>query len=148
MLTIYVDADGCPVKEEVYRVADRYQLSVFVVSNAFMRVPGGARYRFVRVGVDFDAVDDWIAEHIKAGDLAITTDIQLAARCLKRGARALAPKGHEFSEDNIGEALASRELSEELRQMGLHTGGPAPFAKKDRSRFLQQMDVIVNSIRG
>ncbi len=145
MLEIYIDADGCPVKEEVYRVARRHGLKVYVVSNSSMSVPLGERIEQVVVGGRFDAADDWIAERIGKGDIAITADIPLAARCLEKGARALSPKGHPFTEDSIGDALASRELMSQLRQAGLATGGPAPRTKQDRSRFLASLEEAVRA---
>ena len=147
MLEIYIDADGCPVKEEVYRVAQRYALMVYVVSNGFMRVPRDDRIRQIVVGKGFDEADDWIAEHIQPGDVAVTADIELAARCLDRGARVLGPKGRMFTEDSIGDALATRALMDQIRQTGEITGGPAPMGRKDRSRFLSRLDEIVNAIR-
>lgn len=147
MLDIYVDADACPVKEETYRVAARYELTVYVVSNTWMQTPERGRVELVEVGDGLDAADDWIAEHAGAGDIVITADIPLAARCLPRGARVLDGKGREFSADSIGSALAQRELLSELREMGTITGGPAPFEAKDRSRFLGRLDHIVQALR-
>lgn len=147
MHTIFIDADGCPVKEEVYRVAKRYRLTVRVVANRHLNLPPSTLIQPVIVSDGFDAADDWIAEHAEAGDVVITADIPLAARCLEQGARVLGTKGREFTEDSIGDALASRELSQTLREMGLTTGGPAPMAKKDRSRFLSRLDEIINTIK-
>lgn len=147
MLQIYVDADGCPVKEEVYRVARRYRMTVHVVANKVLRTPPDPLVRPVRVDGGFDAADDWIAEHCGPGDVVVTTDVPLASRCVKAGARVLGPKGREFTEASVGEALATRDLKEQLRQMGVETGGPAAFAPKDRSRFLQKLDEIVNALR-
>ncbi len=147
MLDIYIDADACPVKDEVYRVAQRYGLKVFVVSNNGMRVPGGDWLEAVVLPAGFSTVDDWIAERAGAGDIVITADIPLAERCLQKGARVLGPKGHVFTEDSIGEALATRALMEELRQMGAATGGPAPMAKQDRSRFLSRLDETIQAVR-
>jgi len=144
---IYVDADGCPVKDEVYRVAQRYGLAVHVVANKTLRVPLQPNVRAVRVDGGFDAADDWIAERAGAGDIVVTTDVPLAARCVKRGARALGPKGREFTEESIGDALATRDLMDHLRQMGVETGGPAAFEAKDRSRFLQKLDELIHTIR-
>ena len=146
MHTIYIDADACPVKEEVYRVARRYAMPVAVVSRFPMRGPGEPLVRLV-VEADFGAVDDWIAEQAGAGDIVITTDIPLAARCLEKSASVLSPKGHPFTEDDIGEALAIRGLMETLRQDGSVTGGPAPMATKDRSRFLAKLDETINAVR-
>ena len=147
MLNIYIDADACPVKDEVYRVALRYGLRVYIVSNSPMRVPTADWAEAVVLTEGFSAVDDWIAEHVGAGDIVITADIPLAERCLNKGARVLGPKGHAFTEDSIGEALASRALMEELRQMGTVTGGPAPMTKADRSRFLSKLDDTINAVR-
>jgi uncharacterized protein YaiI (UPF0178 family) len=146
MLTIYVDADACPVKDEVYRVARRYDMAVKVVANAPLRVPAGPRVELV-VCPGFGAADDWIAEQVAPGDIVITADIPLAARCVAKEARVLGPKGHAFSENDIGSALAMRDLMDELRQGGAMTGGPAPMNAKDRSRFLSKLDEIVNAVR-
>jgi uncharacterized protein YaiI (UPF0178 family) len=146
-MPIYVDADACPVKDEVYRVARRYQIRVFVVSNSAMFVPKEELIEMVVVRGGFDAADDWIAERIGAGDIAVTADIPLADRCLKRGARVLGPRGHLFTEDSIGEALATRALLDMLRQSGEHGGGPPPFGKADRSRFLAKLDEAVHAAR-
>jgi uncharacterized protein YaiI (UPF0178 family) len=146
-LDIYVDADGCPVKDEIYRVARRYGLTVFIVSNRRIGVPFEERVHPVVVGDAFDEVDDWIAERVGEGDVAITADLPLADRCIKKGARVLGPKGQVHDENTIGEALASRELMDQLRQMGVMTGGPAPMAKRDRSAFLSRLDEIVQQLR-
>jgi uncharacterized protein YaiI (UPF0178 family) len=146
-IRVLVDADGCPVKREVYRVADRYELAVRVVSNTPMAVPTGDRVELVLVEGGTDAADDWIAEHAGEHDIVVTADIPLAARCLRRGARALDPRGRVFHEDSIGESLARRDLSAHLREIGLTTRGPAPFEKKDRSRFLQRLDELVQRLR-
>jgi uncharacterized protein YaiI (UPF0178 family) len=147
MLDIYIDADGCPVKEEVYRVARRYEFSVVVVSNSRMRVPDGGRVEFVLVKEGFDAADDWIVQHIKKDDIVISADIPLASRCLEKGASAIDPKGREFTGNSIGDALATRELMSYLREMGSVTGGPAPFEARDRSRFLARLDEVIQRIR-
>ena len=146
-MSIFVDADACPVKEEVYRVARRHGVKVHVVANAPLRVPPEDLIELVVVRGGFDAADDWIVAHIGPGDVAITTDIPLADRCLKRGARVLGPKGNVFTEDSIGEALATRALLDMLRQSGEVGGGPAPFAKADRSRFLSKLDEALHAIR-
>ena len=147
MLEIYIDADGCAVKDEVYRVAERYQLKVFLVANKALQIPFDPRVQMVVVPGGMDIADDWIAEHITPGDIANTSDIPLADRCIKRGARVLGPKGLEFTEDNIGSALASRELMSHLRGIGEHTGGPSPMEKKNRSHFLGKLDQIIQAIR-
>lgn len=146
-MPIYVDGDACPVKEEVYRVARRHEVLVYVVSNTAIWVPTDARIELVVVKGGFDAADDWIAERIGPGDVAITADIPLADRCLKAGARAIGPKGHAFTDDTIGEALARRAILDMLRQSGEFGGGPAPFAKADRSRFLSKLDEVLHRIR-
>jgi uncharacterized protein YaiI (UPF0178 family) len=142
---IYIDADACPVREEVYRVATRLGLAVFVVSNFSrpIRPPGLANVQLVMVGDAFDAADDWIAEHIGAGDLCVTSDIPLASRVLAKGARVVAPNGHVWTTANIGSALAGRELSRHLRELGVSTRGPAAMSKSDRSRFLGALDTEV-----
>ena len=147
MSDIYVDGDACPVREEVYRVADRLQLQVFVVSNGSRPIlpPGRANVSMIVVSDGADAADNWIAERITAADICITADIPLAARCLGRGARAIAPTGKLWTSDNIGNALAGREVSRHLRELGMTGGGPAPFAKADRSRFLSVLDTAVQA---
>jgi len=146
LIQLYVDADACPVKEEVFRVAKRYGFKVFVVSNGRMRVPAGPLVEMVVVTGHFDAADDWIAERITAMDIAVTSDIPLASRCLAKGARVLDPKGKVFTPESIGDALASRELMAYLRDSGSITGGPAPFEARDRSRFLQKLDDLIQAI--
>ena len=141
-LTIYVDADACPVKTEVVKVAERHQLRVVLVANSWMQAPRGQRIRMQVVPGSFDAADDWIVEHVAQDDIVITSDIPLASRCLHAGARILAPSGKEFSNDNIGNALASRELMADLRAYGVG-GGPPPFGPKDRSRFLERLELVV-----
>ena len=147
MLHIYVDADACPVKREVYRVAGRYRLSVTLVANSWMRIPDEPGISLKVVEDDFDAADDWIVNHVEQDDIVITADIPLASRCMEKGARALGPTGRPFTEDNIGEAVATRDLLAVLRGGGEITGGPAPLEKKDRSRFLQSLDEVIQSIR-
>ncbi len=148
MPTIFVDADGCPVKQEVYRVARRYAVHVTLVANTWMRVPEEAGFELVVVEGDFDAADDWIVEHVGEYDIVVTGDIPLADRCLKLDAKVLGLRGREFTEDSIGEAMASRELSSELRDLGIQTGGPRPFDKRDRSRFLQRLDAMLHTSGG
>lgn len=140
---IYVDADACPVKDEVYRVADRHGLAVTLVANRFMATPRDASVRLQLVPEGPDAADDWIAEHVSAHDVVITADIPLAARALARGAAAIGTTGKPFTENSIGSALASRELMSHLRETGEITGGPRAFAPKDRSRFLQELELAV-----
>jgi uncharacterized protein YaiI (UPF0178 family) len=147
LLQIYVDADACPVKQEVYRVAARYDLNVTLVAAAWMRIPESSRLSLEVVGEGLDAADDFIVENVEADDIVITADVHLAARALERGAFVLGHKGKPFTEDNIGPALATRDLLSELRTLGEVKGGPPPFAKRDRSLFLQQLDQAVNAIR-
>lgn len=144
---IYVDADACPVKPEVCKVARRYRLNVILVANARMRVTDPDVARLVIVNGDFNAADDWIAEQVSAGDVVITADIPLASRCVKRGAKVLAPTGHEWSDTNVGHALATRDLLSELREAGAMLGGPPPFQPRDRSRFLHSLDRIIQELR-
>mgnify|MGYP001038524988 CR=1 FL=1 len=146
-MALYVDADACPVKEEVYRVARRYELKVFVVANSVIRGPSETLIEMVVVSGGFDVADDWIAERAGRGDIVITSDIPLAGRCIETGARVVGPKGFEFTEDAIGDALATRALHDMLRQSGTFNGGPAPFAKVDRSRFLSKLDELVHAAR-
>jgi uncharacterized protein YaiI (UPF0178 family) len=146
MLTIYVDADACPVKEEVYKVARRYGMHVAVVANAALRVPADSLIALV-VRPGFGTADDWIAEQAGTGDVVVTADIPLAARCLANKALVLDPKGRALTDNDIGSALAIRDLMDELRQSGTVTGGPAPMTPKDRSRFLSKLDEAVNAVR-
>lgn len=147
MTKIYIDADGCPVKEEVYKVAERYKLSVVLVANKALNLPMNPLLRMVVVTGNFDAADDWIVENSQAGDIIITTDILLADRCVKKSVRVLGHKGEEFTEDNIGSAVATRELVQNLRHMGEMRGGPAPMDKKARSKFLGTLDQIIQSLK-
>ncbi len=145
LIKIYVDADGCPVKDEVYRVARRYGLKVYLVSNSPIRIPEEELFELVIVKGQFDAADDWIVEHVSANDIAVSADIPLAARCLAKGARVLDPKGRVFTQESIGGVLANRDLMAHLRDLGNFTGGPGPFAKRDRSRFLQNLDNVIQA---
>ena len=147
MTTLYVDADACPVREEVYRVASRLALEAVVVSNGSrpIRPPGLPNVRMVVVNDTPDAADDWIAERIAAGDVCVTADIPLASRCLGSGAKALSWTGHIWTESNIGNALAGRELSRHLREIGAGGGGQAPMTKADRSRFLSALDTVARA---
>jgi uncharacterized protein len=142
---IFVDADGCPVKQEVYGVARRFGLKVVVVANSWMRTPPEDRIELVVVQGQLDAADDWIVEHVRENDIVISGDIPLAARCLDKGALVLGPTGRVFTKDSIGEALATRELLSHLRELGTITGGPAPFDKRARSRFLQRLDELIRT---
>lgn len=147
MITIYVDGDGCPVKDEIYRVAERYQLKVVVVANKPMKVPFDTRIEMVVVTGDFDAADDWIAQHTSATDIVVTGDILLAERCLKVKSRVLGHKGTEFTDEMIGDALATRELMQNLRHFGEKNGSPRPMEKMDRSKFLGKLDQIIQSLK-
>jgi hypothetical protein len=147
LLHIFVDADACPVKNEVYRVAERYHLDVTLVANSWMRVPDARWLRLEVVGEGFDEADDWIVEHVQPDDIVVTADIPLASRCLKEGALVIGTTGKPFTENNIGPTLATRDLLSELRDAGEITGGPPPLQKRDRSRFLQQLDEAVQAIR-
>ena len=147
MLEIYVDGDACPVKAEVLRVAERHGLVVHIVSNSGLRPSANPRVRQVMVAEGPDAADDWIAERIGAGDIAVTADIGLAARCLKQGGRALGPTGKPFTEANIGLAQSLRDLSAQLRDSGEIRGHGPGFSKRDRSRFLEQLEIMVQAIR-
>lgn len=139
--TIFVDADACPVKEEIYRVARRTGCVVQVVTNSFMRVPPDVTLNVVDAGPD--VADDWIAERVQPGDIVVTNDIPLADRTLKAGGAALAATGKPFTASSIGAALAQREIMEHLRSFGEGGGGPKPFSQADRSRFLSALDAAV-----
>ncbi len=147
MTDIYVDGDACPVREEIYRVAARLRLNVFVVYNGSrpIRPPDAPNVSMVLVGDSADAADDWIAERIAAVDVCVTSDIPLASRCLKSGARVVSPTGKSWSHANIGNALAGREIARHLRELGTTTRGPAPLTQRDRSRFLSALDTAVQA---
>ena len=147
MLEIFIDADACPVKEEILKVADRYKLSVYLVSNSWLSMRVGPNVEKVVVDDGFDAADNWIAEKIQTDDIAITSDIPLAERCLTAGAKVLGPTGKQFTNDNIGMALSMRALKQDLRDMGEIGGGPPPFNKRDRSQFLQELDKVIQQIK-
>lgn len=142
-IAIYVDADACPVKDEVYRVAARYGLHVYVVANSFMTLPREPWIERVIVSDGFDAADDWIAERAAPGAIVVTADVPLASRCVKAGASVLAPNGKAFTDASMGMALATRNLMQDLREAGAVTGGPRPFSAKDRSAFLGALDRAV-----
>jgi uncharacterized protein YaiI (UPF0178 family) len=146
-MKIYIDADACPVKNETYKVANRYSLPVCVVTNSRMRIPAEGQVTLQLVEGDFDAADDWIAEQVGPGDIVITGDILLAERCVNTGVRVLGTRGREFTEAGIGEAVAMRALKDELRQMGEIRQGPPPMNKKARSKFLATLDQIVNELK-
>jgi hypothetical protein len=145
-IQIYIDADGCPVKEEVYKVAARYKLKVYVVANKYLNIPLDPLIEMMVVEGKFDAADDWIVEQTTDRDIVVTSDILLAERCVRKQTRVLGPKGNEFTEDNVGDAVANRELMQNLRYMGEKRGGPAPMDKKDRSQFLGKLDQIIQSL--
>lgn len=146
-IAIYVDADACPVKPEIYKVAGRHRLRVFVVANSFMAVPRDPWIERVVVSDGFDAADDWIAERARRGAIVVTADIPLADRCLKAGADVIGPTGKPFTEASIGMALATRDMMEDLRAMGTLSGGPKPFSARDRSAFLQALDVAIQRLK-
>lgn len=147
MTTLYIDADACPVREEAFRVATRLALPVRVVSNGSrpIRPPGLPNVEMVTVGGAPDEADDWIAERIGPADVCVTADIPLASRCLAAGARALSHTGHVWTPDNIGSALAGREVARHLREIGAGGGGPPPLTKADRSKFLSALDALVQA---
>ncbi len=140
---ILVDADACPVKEEIYRVAFRLEVPVTMVSNTHFRIPQHPLVTRIVVGAGFDAADDWIAEHAHAASVVVTADILLADRCLKAGAAVVAPNGKPFTTSSIGNAVAVRAIMSDLRAGGDRIGGPPPFAKEDRSRFLSALDTAL-----
>ncbi len=146
MTAIYVDADACPVKAEIYRVAERYTLKVYVVTNSYMNVPRDPRHELVVVSDSFDAADDWIAERVGPDDIVVTADIPLADRSIKAGASVIGNTGVPFTPASIGMAMANRELLSNLRAMGEITGGPKPMAQRDRSRFLSSLDEAIQKL--
>jgi uncharacterized protein YaiI (UPF0178 family) len=146
-IALYIDADACPVKDEAVRVAERHGLIIHFVSNAFMRLPDGPLVRRIVVTDGPDAADDWIAERAGKGDIVVTADIPLAARCLKAGARVVGPTGKPFTDAGIGMALAMRDLSRHLRETGESRGYNAGFTRQDRSRFLQALEEAVQVIK-
>ena len=147
MVEIYVDADACPVKDEVLRVAARHGLRTYLVSDGGIRPRQDPLVELVIVSRGADAADDWIAAHVQASDICVTNDIPLAARCLDRGALAIRPNGEAFTQDGIGMAMAGRELLQGLRDAGEITGGPRPFGKSDRSKFLDRLETMVQAAK-
>ncbi|MEN8160011.1 MAG: YaiI/YqxD family protein [Myxococcota bacterium] len=143
MIEIFVDGDGCPVKDEVYVVATRYGVPVALVANAPLHVPEGFGVELIVVDAGPDVADDWIAEHVRPGDVVVTADLPLAARCLAAGALALGSNGREFDRESIGDLLATRELKAQLRETGVMSGGPPPLSGRDRSRFQSKLDELV-----
>jgi uncharacterized protein YaiI (UPF0178 family) len=144
---IYVDADACPVKDEVVRVAERHGLAVHIVSNAWMRIADSPLINRVVVEEGPDVADDWIAAQIGSGDIAVTADIPLAARCIKAGAKVIGPTGKPFTESSIGMALAMRDLMADLRETGQVQGTNSAFTRQDRSRFLQALEQAIQDVR-
>src|ERR1700740_868679 len=144
---IYVDADACPVKDEIYRVAARHGLAVSVVAGQFIRVPQDPLIERVAAGAGMDAADDWIAERAHAGDVVVTADLPLADRCVKAGAEVIAPNGKPFTEQSIGMTLAMRNLKTDLRSSGEVTGGPRTFSPRDRSAFLTALDQTIRRLQ-
>lgn len=147
MLNIYLDADGCAVKEEAYRVAARYQLKVFVVANKALSIPADPNIQMKVVSGGFDAADDWIVEQISLGDILVTSDLLLADRAIKKKALVLGAKGRELTEENIGDVLGTRELMAHLRDLGNTKTGPAPMSKTDRSQFLSKLDEMIQRLQ-
>jgi uncharacterized protein len=146
-ITIYVDADACPVKAEIYRVAERHALPVLIVSNSFIAIPKSPLFTRIIVGDGFDAADDWIAERAGPRSIVITADVPLADRCVKAGAAVIGPTGKPFTPDSIGMALATRNLMADLREAGAVTGGPKPFSPRDRSAFLSALDQAIRRLQ-
>jgi uncharacterized protein len=144
---IYVDADACPVKDEIYRVAARYAVPVTVVANGFIRVPQDPLIERVAAGAGMDAADNWIAERAGARDIVVTADVPLASRCVKAGAQVLSPSGRPFTEESMGMTLAIRNLMHDLRSAGEVTRGPRPFSPRDRSAFLSALDETIQRLQ-
>ncbi len=142
-MRILVDADGCPVKPEIFRVAIRCQVPVRLVANGWVDAPKDPLFEQVVVPHGADVADDWIAENTLPADIVVTADIPLAARCVGKAAAVLHPNGRPFTDDDVGSALALRDLLKNLRESGEHTGGPAPFRDRDRSAFLQALDAAI-----
>lgn len=146
-ITIYVDADACPVKEEIYKVAFRYRLKVFVVANSFIAIPSHPDVERMIVPAGPDIADDWIVEKVETGDIVVTADVPLAARVVAKNAEAIGPTGRPFTAASIGMQLATRNLLQDLREAGEITRGPRPFSPRDRSEFLQALDRTVNRLK-
>lgn len=147
MLIIYVDGDACPVKEHIFRIAKRHNLQVYLVSNSRLNMIVDENVHKVQVSSDMDAADNWIVEHIDIKDIVVTVDILLADRCLKKGAHAISPTGKVFRENNIGAAKAMRELRAHLRETGIEPSYNATFSNQSRSRFLQALEEMIQSIK-
>ncbi len=144
---ILVDADACPVKDEIYRVAERYGIKVLIVANSYMRIPRDQEVELVVVSADFDAADDYIAQRADENSIVVTADILLADRCIKSGATVIGNSGKLFTDNSIGGAIATRAIMADLRAGGDAIGGPPPFSKADRSRFLQALDQAIVSMK-
>ncbi len=147
MLNIYIDADACPVKDETYKVAKRYNLLTYVVANQYLNIPMDINIRMEAVSGSFDAADDWIVEKSQANDIVITSDILLAQRCVEKAVKVVNPKGHEYNEDNIGTAVSGRETAEHMRQTGHKGTGPSAMTKTDKSNFLSKLDQVIQKIK-
>ena len=146
-MIVFVDADACPVKAEVYKVAARFGVKTFIVANSYLNLPRDPLIERVVVEAGLDKADDWMAEHARRGVVVVTTDVPLAARCVRAGAVAIAPNGREFTEPSVGMALATRNLMDHLRSSGEQTRGPAPFSPKDRSAFLSALDLALGRLK-
>ncbi len=146
-IEILVDADACPVKQEIYKVAERHAIKTLLVANSAMAFPRGGAVELVTVGKGFDEADDWIAERVGASHVVVTADIPLASRCVAKGAQVISPTGKIFTESSIGNVLATRNLMQDLREAGTITSGPKPFSAKDRSAFLSALDVAINRLK-
>ena len=147
MTAVYIDADACPVKDEIYKVAGRHKLQTYVVSNSWLRIPQSPLIEQFVVDDGFDAADNWIVDHVGKGDVVVTSDIPLADRCLKNGAVVLGPSGKAFTEQSIGMSLAMRDLNTHLRDIGEISGKNAAFTKKDRSNFLNVLENTLHKLR-
>jgi uncharacterized protein YaiI (UPF0178 family) len=143
LIEIFIDGDGCPVKDETYVVATRYGVPVALVANSPIYVPDGFGVEMIVVEAGPDVADDWIAENVQAGDVVVTADLPLAARCLAAGALVLGTNGREFERESIGDLLATRDLKAQLRESGVMSGGPPPISGRDRSRFQSKLDELV-----
>jgi uncharacterized protein len=146
-IEILVDADACPVKQEIYKVAERHAIKTLLVANSFMAFPRGGAVELVTVGKGFDEADDWIAKRAGPANVVVTADIPLASRCVGKGAQVISPTGKIFTDSSIGNVLATRNLMQDLREAGTITSGPKPFSAKDRSAFLSALDVAVNRLK-
>jgi uncharacterized protein len=146
-IEILVDADACPVKQEIYKVAERHAIGTLIVANSVMSVPRDGSVELVTVGKGFDEADDWITNRAGPANVVVTADIPLASRCVAKGAQVISPTGKIFTESSIGNVLATRNLMQDLREAGTITSGPKPFSAKDRSAFLSALDVAINRLK-